>query len=838
MSNKKQNAIQTEMDLMDPSMVVPVSKLDADQYSADDIDGTTESIFGSGNMAYASLQASQSDAVLSLSDSLNFSEINTVLGNSSPPNGIHTSAAIDELADNSGQNSKASNVTTDADRNLGQTGDINSGNANTGGGNFSSATVGSVSASQRSSDSGGSGGGGSSLSLKSNNNGQNGNDGENGNTPEVPVANNGQDGNDGQDGQDAHCGGKTININLGDINIDLGDTTHLIDNTLVNLGDIITELTTSITDVTYSLTEIVNNLDINNLLDVSNTINLIQNLTDNLTQNITNIFNGLPGSDPLNIELDVNVLDTVLADVTIPLNNVLDSDINAEINLEPVTDITQQIADLSSVTHTLQSTVNLATKTISDINIGETARDLLSVLNDLSGITGNATDTVKSITSKLIDDGNNPDNDIATNLDVGIIDTSVVSESLDVALNPVEDLVGDIDIAAGVATDLFGDNNVSNHEGDSDITADTNIDIVDEVIAELSAAVPLDPIEEVTGDVDIDLAAAINLLGDTADDVVDDEAGGTGEETLLSEIGDGLEATVENVLDASEGDTHIVEAVAEIANESGSILQDIASNIAESDNDDDAGEDSDVTADIGGDVLDTEIVEAVAEVVIDPVEDVAGDIDTDLGIDTNLLNNENTENDEGDTDLSITPDIDIVDNDLLGGDIEVELDVVEEIVGDVDVELGAATDVFGDSADNIVNDGEGGTGEETLLSEIGDGLESVAEEIIEPIISDDEESVSENIQDVIEEIDISEALNIFANDNAENDDNSEPEADESSTDWTESTIDAGGLFDDVVGNLGGDNDSLPDPVGTIAEGIGVLDVEPELDVGGIGGLFG
>lgn len=51
-------------DSLGETIVTPAGKLDADQYSADDLDGVTESLFGSGNMAYASLQASQTDAAL------------------------------------------------------------------------------------------------------------------------------------------------------------------------------------------------------------------------------------------------------------------------------------------------------------------------------------------------------------------------------------------------------------------------------------------------------------------------------------------------------------------------------------------------------------------------------------------------------------------------------------------------------------------------------------------------------------------------------------------------------------------------------------------------------
>src|ERR1043166_7270181 len=59
---------QIHSDFSDASLAIPANKLDADQYSADDIDGVTESIFGSGNMAYASLQASQTDALIALNE--------------------------------------------------------------------------------------------------------------------------------------------------------------------------------------------------------------------------------------------------------------------------------------------------------------------------------------------------------------------------------------------------------------------------------------------------------------------------------------------------------------------------------------------------------------------------------------------------------------------------------------------------------------------------------------------------------------------------------------------------------------------------------------------------
>jgi len=57
-------AAQTPLDMLDMPLTVPAGRLDADQYAAEDLDGVTESVFGSGNMSFASLQAMQTDAAL------------------------------------------------------------------------------------------------------------------------------------------------------------------------------------------------------------------------------------------------------------------------------------------------------------------------------------------------------------------------------------------------------------------------------------------------------------------------------------------------------------------------------------------------------------------------------------------------------------------------------------------------------------------------------------------------------------------------------------------------------------------------------------------------------
>ena len=109
MANDEDNKdVITSVDDLDLSIAPSVHKLDADQYAADDIDGVTESLFGSGNMAYASLQASQTDAILSTTSGNVASEIADVANNSGVSGGRTGQVqnyADDQLGDTRSNNS-------------------------------------------------------------------------------------------------------------------------------------------------------------------------------------------------------------------------------------------------------------------------------------------------------------------------------------------------------------------------------------------------------------------------------------------------------------------------------------------------------------------------------------------------------------------------------------------------------------------------------------------------------------------------------------------------------------------------------------------------------------
>ena len=871
--------IQTQLDMTDTILVIPSTKLDADQYAAEDIDGVTESLFGSGNMAYGVLQASQTDEALIGDNPFAYSGNEGLdISNTNPGGNITTNAASDfaDLAQTglSAPGFSHGNI-------IASTENAGIDNTGRGDGNFASSTVGSLSASQLSSDAGAFAPAGSGLSFNSGLDGISGLSGLDGTDSQPqngPPGNNGANGQDGTNGQDDDGdgngdGGDTIIdidlgdtiVNLGDIDIDLGDITDIIDGLFIDLGDTITTLSTEITNITNVLGDVLNDLDILNLDNVTTLLtNITNNLTDivnntvteisNITNNITDIVNNVLGDglnlDDLHLTLDLNVLDTVLTGVDIPLDNILDTDINLDVDLNSTYDFVNNIADLTGIdvlsdtlgelggtVDTLQNTIDQFTDVVSDLdlnnpgasvnqlldtltnlndtvgditnNIDDSVGDILDniglggddpagdglisqtldpVVNDLGnvlddvtgGATGDLTDTLDDtvdgitdladnltggLTDSLLGENNtnqdgNGDTDIVADLG---IDPLGLDETIEAALDPVEDLVGDIDLGLGLGTDLLGGNGneIDNNAGDTDITVNTGIDLVDNTVLAEGLDIPLDPVEAITGDIDIDINLATDLLGNLADPLLNDGEGGTGEDTILAGAGDELGDTVGGVLDGNL-DTPL---------------------------DDLIGGDNPA-----GDGLISDIIDPVVNDIGDTLDDVTGGATGDL---TDTLD---------DTVDGVT---DLADN-LTGGLTDSLSDGLTDGLTD-----GLAGGLLGDQ-----NNGD----TDTLQN--GEDIAEMTEEIIPDLI---EEITGDN------DLGIGDAINLLAGNNTE-DSAGNSGGDENS--WTESTIGEGGLFDDLVGGLGGEADILPDPAGTVAEGLGVLDINPDLDVGSLGGLFG
>lgn len=59
-----QTVLHQTMDAFSSPVIIPASKLDADQYVAEDLDGVTENLFGSGNLNFLMMQAGQTNELI------------------------------------------------------------------------------------------------------------------------------------------------------------------------------------------------------------------------------------------------------------------------------------------------------------------------------------------------------------------------------------------------------------------------------------------------------------------------------------------------------------------------------------------------------------------------------------------------------------------------------------------------------------------------------------------------------------------------------------------------------------------------------------------------------
>ena len=347
-------SVETQLDIVEGFLTIPTNKLDADQYAADDIDGVTESLFGSGNMAYGVLQSSLVDIALMNNDPSsvinsneydggNIYKAKTNFSNSDPDESGNPTYGYGDDAP------------TDSVRSNGVSDNYNEAEGDNGNGNFATNTVGSVSASQLSSNADGLDG-----------TGGNGNNG-----------NNGGDGKDGTDGSGdkAVCGNCCSDVNfdlgdliinfgdlnfgdliLGDLNIDLGDSLEILDGLVIDLSDTISVLVNGVTNVTNILADVVIHLGD---LDLSNVTDLVTNLTNNLTETLNNAL-----IEVSNITGDI----TNILDLDLDLVNNLTDTISDFTGLDILSDI---LAELGGSIESLQDTTSQLINTVSSLDLGD-----------------------------------------------------------------------------------------------------------------------------------------------------------------------------------------------------------------------------------------------------------------------------------------------------------------------------------------------------------------------------------------------------------------------------------------------------------------------------------
>lgn len=853
----------------------PTSKLDADQYSAEDLDGATESLFGSGNLAHASLQASQTDEAirsaqtLSINGDMGLSGLQNSGANALGAGNIFSDngALADTSNGNAPNNARADFQSLDRGSNSGTDFGL-PGNGSGNGGNFTASTVGSLGASQLSSDAGSFSSNASSFSLGDGIGGANGSNGLNGTAAQNPNngtnGTNGANGNNGSNGQNGTGNGNGDTnidieiINLGDnlLNIDLGDAGDIINNVLINLNQTVTNVTDFLTEIVNVLGDIITNLDISNILDLDILTEIVTNITDNLTtiintaiteitnitNNLTNIINNLLGGngfDGLHLTLDLNLLDTLLTGVDIPLYDILATDLDLDLNLDPTLNLVSNLGDLTGIAL-----------------IGD-------ALEQLQGTTTALQDTIDGIT------------DIVTNLDLRDLGGSL--EDVQAALGNLDELV------AAVVPDVTG--LVGEVLGELGLDATPLEDITNTVLDPVVAAVG-DLLAGDLGNLEDGITTIIDPVTALTEDILDGLGGlglGLGEgdaDGLISQTLDPVLGDVGNVLDdltgGATGDlTDTLEGtVDQVTDLVDNLTGGLTDGLLGLNNNNQNGADGDI--DIGLDLGSggAPVIDEIVQVALDPIEDLLGDVDIGLDVGLDLLGGggNNTDNTAGDNDITLDTGIDIVDNTLLADVIsDISLDPLEGILGDIDIDLGASVNLLGDMADPFVNDGQGGSGEDTLLAQLGETLEDTVSGVLEgdlDLNNDTLENVSDVVDTLLDETPLNDTIeNILGGGALDQDitdglgdalsllDNTLPGeggnllddlgdtllgGDDDLGNWTESIIpEVGGLFDDITGALGGADDILPDPVGTIAEGLGAIPIIPQINLGKIGGgLFG
>lgn len=169
-------------------------------------------------------------------------------------------------------------------------------------------------------------------------------------------------------------------------------------------------------------------------------------------------------------------------------------------------------------------------------------------------------DIVKNFYKTITDifgDPNNPDHDVGLNVDLGLplLNPDAVNVDLNQVLNPVEDIVGDVDLKISPSLDLFGDSETSNAAGDTDINGLVSGELFGQHLAGVDLQVALDAVENLTGDIDLDLTVADNLLGHLAPGLIDNFDGGSG--GSLGQVGDAVGDLASPITDPIVGNTFL-----------------------------------------------------------------------------------------------------------------------------------------------------------------------------------------------------------------------------------------------------------------------------------------
>lgn len=488
--------------------------------------------------------------------------------------------------------------------------------------------------------------------------------------------------------------------------------------------------------------------------------------------------------------------------------------------------------------------VDLTVDVISDI----LDLDLDVILDPIENILGDIDIDIDAILGDILstDDGILPNPTVIIDGLIGGVQL-IDDLQLDIVLQPIETLLTDVigavnPVLGGLLPFLPSPLNLVggildglNADGDTDLVLNVDLGLPDLLglggIGALGAHIPLDPVEMLLGDIDLDLSVesmlqdlldgglsvpAIDLALLSTGDVLPGLDAIIGTDTLIPDavqlvedltgglmngdiLGGGITGPVENLLDQVTGGLAGGDILGDLLG--GDVIDNLTGGILGGDIADDL---------IGGDI--------VGDLLGGNADHAVGDL---LG---GILGGDGEDAPSTDTDLSVDTGIALADTLIDDIDLDVTLDPIENLVGDIDIDVNLNTDIVNDV---LAGDVEGAVNE--AIDTINN-LIDIDIDLLNPEPGQDD-GIGIDLGNVLGGGAIEDLLS-----------------------WPETTISdtLGGGLGGVIPGGGGGLDAiapvLPEPLGVISEGLGIVhDIIPGGGLGGggggghgglLGGLFG
>lgn len=351
-------------------------------------------------------------------------------------------------------------------------------------------------------------------------------------------------------------------------------------------------------------------------------------------------------------------LDTIAADI--PLVNA-DIDLDVPVVMPVVNEVVDPVADLlDNVTsaETLENLVDNPVETLGDI-VGDVAETVTEVVE---GAVTTLQDTLEDTLSQIGQQDNSADDvDIAITTPLGL-------PPIEISLDPIEQITGDIDLDLGLTENdgIIGvdlDSVVAGIDLTDGQILGVDVPIIAPTLDALldGNATPQEAIENTIDETIDSLEETLSDITDAADNIGDFLQ--TGAENITGGLEDGLQALGDTIEDGILG---------------GDLLDDMLDGLSGLGAADDDPADTDIA--IGNNIDVPQI-----DIVLDTVEGIVGDIDVglDVGVDDN----------------GIVLDVDLtaLGIDLTNGTQEVDIPLATPVVNDL---LDVVTDILGTAADN------------------------------------------------------------------------------------------------------------------------------------------